>query len=58
LLANELLANFLFKTPEASPPLALLAAVAVVTGATLAIGWLAGRGATRQSPLEALRVDG
>jgi putative ABC transport system permease protein len=58
LFANELLARCLFKTPAASPPLALLTGVAVVTGATLATGWVAGLGSTRQSPLEALRADG
>jgi putative ABC transport system permease protein len=57
LIANALLARLLFKAPAAAPPLALLGAVAVVTGATLATGWIAGRGATRHSPLEALRAD-
>jgi putative ABC transport system permease protein len=57
-VANALLAHFLFKVPAEAPPLALAGAVAVVTGATLATGWLAGRGATRHPPLEALRADG
>jgi putative ABC transport system permease protein len=57
LVANALLARLLFKVPAAAPPLALAGAVAMATAATLATGWLAGRGATRRSPLEALRAD-
>jgi putative ABC transport system permease protein len=57
LVANALLARWLFKVPAAAPPLAMAAAVAVVTLATLVTGWLAGRGAARQPPLEVLRAD-
>jgi putative ABC transport system permease protein len=57
LVANALLARMLFKVPAAAPPLALLGAVAMVTFATMATGWLAGRGAARHPPLEALRAD-
>jgi putative ABC transport system permease protein len=57
LLANELLAHFAFDAPAGAPPLALLASVASVTAVTLATVWLASRGTTRNSPLEALRAE-
>jgi putative ABC transport system permease protein len=56
-VANALLATYLFKV-SAVPPLPLLmAAVGAVTLLTLLTGWLANRGVSEQPPLEVLRQE-
>jgi putative ABC transport system permease protein len=57
LAANGLLARWVFDARPASPPLALLAALAAVTAVTLGTVWVAGRGTSRQPPLDALRAE-
>ncbi|MEI6106814.1 MAG: FtsX-like permease family protein [Opitutae bacterium] len=56
-VANALLATYLFKV-SAVPPLPLLVgAVGAVTLLTLLTGWLANRGVSEQPPLEILRQE-
>ena len=55
--ANAALAVWVFKAPVLWPPLPILGAVVVVSGLTVATGWLSGRGITRHPPLEVLRQE-
>jgi putative ABC transport system permease protein len=56
-VANELLARYVFEAPAADPPLLLLSAAAAVTAVTLGTGWLSNRGVARHPPLETLRSE-
>lgn len=56
-VANAALAVWVFKAPVILPAMPLAGAVVVVTGLTVATGWLSGRGITRQPPLEVLRQE-
>lgn len=56
-VANGLLAHFVFKTSAASPPLALVGAVAAVVILTLLAGLLSNRGVSNHPPLEVLRQE-
>jgi putative ABC transport system permease protein len=57
-LASALLARFVFSLTTAAPPVDFAIAIAAVTAITLCVGWIADRGLTRLSPLEALRAEG
>jgi putative ABC transport system permease protein len=54
--ASTALDHWVFKLEPAAPPLAFLAAVAAVVGATLTVGWLADRDLPKLPPLEILRA--
>jgi putative ABC transport system permease protein len=54
---NALLAKFVFHLPGAAPVGQVAAAVAVVSALTVATGFAAGRGISRQAPLEILRQE-
>ena len=56
-LANALLARFLFKTPVVFSPLVLLGSVAVAVVVTVVTGLLTNRGVTDHPPLEVLRQE-
>jgi putative ABC transport system permease protein len=56
-LANALLAKFLFKTPVVFSPLVLLASVAAAVIVTVVTGLLTNRGVTDHPPLEVLRQE-
>jgi len=58
LAGSAALAHWEFDFRPAAPPLALAGAVVIVTGLTLATGWLSDRSLARQPPLEVLRGDG
>jgi putative ABC transport system permease protein len=57
LLASGLLARLVFEIPAAAPPLALVVAIAAVSGLTLLVGRAADRGMLEQPPLEVLRAE-
>lgn len=57
IVANALLAAFVFRTTPAVAPLEILGAVVAVIGVTLATGLWANRGVTRHPPLEVLRQE-
>jgi putative ABC transport system permease protein len=57
LVANGLLAKFIFHLSPAAPPLELIGAVIAVVAVTLTTGLLANRGITRHPPLEVLRQE-
>jgi len=57
LLANGLLAHFVFSARPVAPAGAILAAIGAVAFITLATVWIAGRGDARQPPLDALRAE-
>jgi putative ABC transport system permease protein len=56
-VANALLAKYLFKTTAAVPPLELSLAVLGAVAVTVATGLLANRGVTTHPPLEVLRQE-
>jgi putative ABC transport system permease protein len=56
-VANALLARFIFKTPFVLSPLVLLAAVAASMVVTLATGLITNRGVVDHPPLEILRQE-
>ena len=56
-LANTLLAKFLFKTDVVLPPLVLLASVAGAVAITLITGLVTNRGVASTPPLEVLRQE-
>jgi putative ABC transport system permease protein len=56
-VANALLARFVFETRAVVPVAVLVLATAGVTGITLLTGLLANRGVTRHPPLEVLRQE-
>jgi putative ABC transport system permease protein len=57
IVANVLLARFVFKTTAAFPPIELGAAVLGVVAITLLAGIVANRGVTNHPPLEVLRQE-
>ncbi len=57
LVANALLAKFIFHLSPSAPPLQLLLAVLGATAVTLATGLLANRGVADHPPLEVLRQE-
>jgi putative ABC transport system permease protein len=57
LLANGLLAKFVFKTTIVAPPLVLLGSVICVIVVTLVTGLLTNRGIVNHPPLEVLRQE-
>lgn len=56
-IADVLLAYFVFKAPVAVPPLDLSVSVLLAMGLTLLTGFLANRGITNHPPLEVLRQE-
>jgi len=56
-LGSWALAFFVFNTPLVVSPVALLLALAVVTGLTLSIGLLNSRGVYERPALEVLRAE-
>lgn len=56
-VANELLAHFVFHAAAANPPGQLVGAVVAAVAITLVTGFAANRGVTRQPPLEVLRQE-
>jgi putative ABC transport system permease protein len=58
LVANALLARFVFKTPAVAAPGMLLVAGISAVAVTIAAGLFANRGVTTHPPLEVLRQEG